>query len=259
MNLSKSLPIFSVLSIVLSSTMSANAVTLGSSVDSELSLLVDVSGSVSNTEFALQRDGYVRAFKEPQLYNDFISKGSHGSLAVNLIYWSGSNQQSVAVDWTKIDSVAASQRFASQIESVSRPFTGSTRPSDAIDFAVREFTNNGFESNYQVIDVSGDGEGKAHKTLTARENALASGIDSINGLAIGGSSPVEIFYQNNIQGGEDSFTKNSNNFQVFSGVVKEKLQTEIGARQEVPESSSIPGLLAVSILGMGTVCLRKQV
>lgn len=258
MNLSKSLPVFSVLSVVLSSTMSANAVTLGSSVDSELSLLVDVSGSVDSTEFALQRDGYVQAFNDPQLYNDFLSKGSHGSLAVNLIYWSGSNHQSVAVDWTKIDSVASSQKFASQIESVSRPFAGSTRPSDAIDFAVREFTNNGFDSNYQVIDVSGDGTGSAHKTLTARDNALASGIDSINGLAIGGLSSVENFYQNNIQGGEHSFTKNSNNFQVFGGVVKEKLQIETSARQEVPESASIPSLLAVGILGMGTVCLRKK-
>lgn len=60
---------------VLTISATANAATL---VDLELSLLVDVSGSVDNTEFALQRDGYVNTFSNPNLFNNFISQGSIG-------------------------------------------------------------------------------------------------------------------------------------------------------------------------------------
>ncbi|WGV25046.1 DUF1194 domain-containing protein [Halotia branconii] len=70
----------------------AKAATL---VDLELSLLVDVSGSISTTEFNLQKQGYVDAFANASLFNDFISKGNTGKIAANLIYWAGTNHLSL--------------------------------------------------------------------------------------------------------------------------------------------------------------------
>ena len=53
---------------------SVNAASL-TSVDVELSLLVDVSGSISTSEFNLQKQGYVDVFSDASLFNDFISQG----------------------------------------------------------------------------------------------------------------------------------------------------------------------------------------
>ncbi len=53
-------------------------------VNVELALLVDVSGSIDNAEFTLQRNGYVSAFN-----NLFVpSPLKPLPLAATLIYWS---------------------------------------------------------------------------------------------------------------------------------------------------------------------------
>ncbi len=104
-------------------------------VDLELALLVDVSGSVDTTEFNLQRAGYVNAFNNPAVWNvidGLKSKGGTGKIAATFVYWAGGSQQQQAVNWTLIDSFAASQTFASAIGAADRPFSGSTAPGSAI-------------------------------------------------------------------------------------------------------------------------------
>jgi hypothetical protein len=54
----------------------------------ELALLIDVSGSVDPTEFALQRDGYVNAFNSLAVQSA-IANSVGGAIAVTLIQWSG--------------------------------------------------------------------------------------------------------------------------------------------------------------------------
>ena len=110
------------------------------SVDLELSLLIDVSGSVSSSEYELQIGGYADAFDDASLYENIISQGLDGKIAVNFILWSSQQQEVVA--WTLIDSVSASQNFAQTIRETllpefggSRPFSGGTNSGPAIDFA----------------------------------------------------------------------------------------------------------------------------
>lgn len=235
----------------------ANAATL-TPVDLELSLLVDVSGSVSTSEFNLQRQGYVNAFSNADLFNNFISRGNIGSIAVNLIYWSGTSQQQEAVGWTLIDSVAASQSFASAISSTLRPFSGSTAPGSAINFATPRFFNNAFDGARQVIDVSGDGAANVGaNTAAARDAALAAGVDAINGLVIGQSSVVN-FYVNNIQGGAGSFVLAANSFEDFATTIEQKLRTEIIVDpQPTPEPATLIGLLGLGAFGV-TKLKRNQ-
>src|SRR4051794_19231929 len=54
----------------------------------ELSLLVDVSGSVDNSEYNLQKQGYVNAFSDPGLVSAILAS-TGGSIAVNFVQWSG--------------------------------------------------------------------------------------------------------------------------------------------------------------------------
>lgn len=108
-------------------------------VDLELSLLVDVSGSVSSSEFGLQRGGYSSAFRNSMIQNAIVdtSDGRLGAIAVNFIYWS--TQQQETLGWTLIDSAASANAFADSIDAADRPFGGGTQPSSAIDFATPLF------------------------------------------------------------------------------------------------------------------------
>ncbi len=234
----------------------AKAATL---VDLELSLLVDVSGSISATEFNLQKQGYVDAFANANLFNDFISKGNTGKIAANLIYWAGTNQQQESVGWTLIDSVASLQSFSDAINATTRPFSGSTAPGSAINFATPRFFDNDFDGTRLVIDVSGDGvQNVGANTAAARDNALASGIDAINGLVIGSGTGLFNFYDNNVKGGTGAFVLSANNFEDFANTVERKIKIEVGNPQGVPEPASLIGLLGLGAFGVTTKLKRSQ-
>ncbi len=57
-------------------------------VDPELVLAVDVSGTVSPAEFALQRRGLAEAFRDPAVHTAIETAGGKG-IAAALLYWAG--------------------------------------------------------------------------------------------------------------------------------------------------------------------------
>ena len=209
-------------------------------VDSEVSLLVDISGSINSNEYNLQLEGYAESFENPDLYNNLISQGVEGQVAVYLIVWAGGNQQQESIGWTLIDSVQTSQDFAKDIRETlittsggSRPFSGSTAPGSAINFAVPLFSSNPFEGRRWTIDVSGDGiQNSGANTATARDNAIAAGVDVINGIVIGNSTSLKNFYDNSViagtnANGNPAFTKQTTDFNGFKTAVNEKLTAEV--------------------------------
>lgn len=237
-------------------------------VDVELQLLVDVSGSVDSNEFVLQRDGYVNAFKSPSIINAITSTTDpsgnprKGKIAAELIYWSSSNRQNVAVPWTLIDSQQASSDFADAISAATRPFSGSTAPGSAINFGDDRFFSNNFDGDSLVMDVSGDGaQNDGVNTANARTAALNLGIDRINGIAIGGNASVEQFYQNAIVGGADSFFLAASSFSDFQDAIDDKILAEVTDTtpgQQVPVPSTVL-LLGVALLGLGLFGRQRMV
>lgn len=224
-----------------------------STVDLELQLLVDVSGSVSTAEFNLQRDGYAAAFQSAAVKNA-IANGAIGSIAVQLIYWSTS--AAVAVDWYEISDAASADAFAALVAAAPRSSNNSTGPGSAINFGVPLFDNNGFDSTRQVIDVSGDGEeNTGADTSDARDAALAAGIDSINGITIGGGLSLQNWYLANIVGGADGFLTVANDFDDFAQAILGKLVREISG--EIPLPAALPFLLT-GLLGLGALSRRRR-
>jgi hypothetical protein len=238
------LPIALFLFVALSFSMPKTASAVPVAVDLELMLLVDVSGSVSPTEFVLQRDGYVDAFRNAGIISR-IEGGLEGSIAVSLIYWSSG--QAIAVDWTLINNTASSNAFATLIENAARPSFADlgdmTYMTNALSFGANTFSDD-YIGTRQVIDISGDGRGNGicdnvancGALRAARDAALAGDVDTINALWIE-SFHLVAYGNDNVIGGANAFSSFAASFGDFAPTVLSKIAREIDGTV-VPEPST---------------------
>lgn len=252
----KSTPLrfFAVVGIaLLSLALASRDVRAKTRVGLELALLADVSSSVDKAEYNLQLQGYVQAFQSAAVQDAILS--GPGSIAVTYIEWSGSTSQSVRIPWTLINSAATANAFAAALSANTRAFTGLTAPGSAINFTVPLFSSNAFTSDRQAIDIAGDGvQNQGASTVTARNNALAAGIDTINGLAILGETGLEAWYNANIKGGVNAFIEPAADFDAFALSLRNKLTWEI---KGVPEPATV-AIIGGALLGLGAIRLRSH-
>ncbi len=80
-------------------------------VDLELVLAVDISRSMDFDEQALQRAGYVDAFRHPEVIAA-IGSGMIGRIAVTYLEWAGAGIQLHRVPWTLVDGPQSAHAFA---------------------------------------------------------------------------------------------------------------------------------------------------
>ena len=182
-------------------------------VDLELILAVDVSGSMDEEEHILQRQGYVAAFRHPEVLNTMMS-GFFGRVAVTYVEWAGPVSQVVSVPWRIIDGKDSAGAFADILADEPIAFIRGTSISGGIAFAAGLFDDNGIEGTRRVIDVSGDGANNMGQPVeAARDLALARGI-VINGLPLlltprlyfwTGGAGLDDYYRDCVIGGPGSF------------------------------------------------------
>ncbi len=220
-------------------------------VDTELQLLLDVSGSVNSREYQLQLDGYANSFASDNLQQAILA-GPVGSIAVQLIMWSGENDQQVMIDWTLVDSIESASSLSTTIASLARPFAGWTAIGEAIEFGYPLFQDNGFSGTQNIIDVSGDGtNNNGVAPEQARALALANGVDTINGIVISPSQYVADEYLENVIGGEDAFMLATNNFQTFEQAIDQKLIGEIsGVKPADAVAVSTPHSISLFVIAL---------
>lgn len=212
-----------------------------SAVDVTLVLVTDVSRSIDDSEFQLEKQGYAAAFTDPRVLAG-IQGGPNGRIAVAYVEFAGDEQVRTVLDWTVIGDGASAAAFATAIRSAPRSFYGRTAISSGIDEGVRLLGESGFKSARAVIDVAGDGTNNAGRPITqARDDALAAGI-TINGLAIINDHPVSYtfahvqppgglpkWYRDNVTGGPGSFVVEVHDFHAFGEAMARKLLNEIAA------------------------------
>ena len=196
-------------------------------VDLALVLAVDVSGSVNNERFELQRRGYAEAFASREVM-DAIAAGENHAIVVTLVEWSGAGHQRQMVGWTLVQDPASAESFGSAIAETSRAFSDWTSISGAIDYAVALFDEAQADSLRRVIDISGDGVNNNGRSVTeARDAAVAAGI-TLNGLPILTEYPnLDAYYRENVIGGPGAFALAAGDFNAFGAAILGKLVREI--------------------------------
>ena len=205
------------------------------SVDLELVLAIDVSGSIDRDEALLQREGYQRALTNPEVIKA-VTSGTLGKIALSYVEWAGMGHYKVVVDWQIIDGPESAEAFINKLLKVPIENAHRTSLSDAIDRSVRHIAANDFEGTRRIIDISGDGANNYGRLVTAaRDDAVKQGI-TINGLPIltvpaSGVYPsipdLDLFFRDCVIGGPGAFHVVAHGFEDFARAVRKKLILEI--------------------------------
>jgi Protein of unknown function (DUF1194) len=231
-----------VLALIIAQAPRAGAASAPVAVDAAIVLAADVSRSIDDEEFALERRGYADAIRSQQLL-DAISTGPHGAIALAYVEWAGDGEERVVVDWAVIRNETDARAFTAAMTAAPRSFIGRTAIGGAIDFSFALFAESAFEATRRVIDVSGDGTSNQGRLVTeARDAALAAGA-VINGLAIfnrkaaatGGYLAMHTnppgglaqYYRENVIGGPGAFVVPIDDFRSFGDAMMRKLVNEI--------------------------------
>jgi hypothetical protein len=211
----------------------------GGEVDLLLVLAADVSRSVDERKFRLQREGYAAAMVDPRVVNA-LAAGPSGRIAMCFVEWAGDADQNVVIDWTSIGTAEEAQAFANRIRNAPRAFVGRTSISAAVDFGVALLGRSPFHAPRRVIDVSGDGTNNAGRDIVlARDAAVGQGV-TINGLVILSDVPLPTnplhthppggltaYYEQNVIGGPGAFVVEAQSFESFGQSLISKLIKEI--------------------------------
>jgi hypothetical protein len=211
-------------------------------VDLALVLVTDVSRSIDDSEFALEKDGYAAAFTSDQVLNA-IKNGPMGAIAVAYVEFASGFEVRTVLDWTVIRDAASAKDFVAKLSAAPRSYWGRTAISAGIDHAVGMLAESGYNASRRAIDVCGDGTNNAGREVSAaRDDAVAAGI-TINGLAIINEHPVswtfahvqppgglQNYYRENVTGGPGSFVLEIRDFHTFADAMTRKLVAEIAAR-----------------------------
>ncbi len=210
-------------------------------VDLTLVLVSDVSRSIDDSEFKLEKDGYAAAFTSKPVI-DAIQGGSVGAIAVAYVEFASSFEVKTVLDWDVIHDQASAQAFADKLDAAPRSYWGRTAISSGVDRAVQLLAESGYDAPRRVIDVCGDGTNNAGRDVSdSRDDAVKAGI-TINGLAIINDHPVSWtyahvqppgglpkYYRDNVTGGPGSFVLEVHDFHTFGEAMTRKLVTEIAA------------------------------
>ena len=205
------------------------------SVDLELVLLADASGSIDNDEIRFQRQGYAAAITHPEVLGA-IAQGYDQRIAVTYVEWGMVGSQDVVVPWTIVDGPDSASAFADALMEAPRRAFGRNAIGEALAFGQALIESNEVEGYRKVIDLSGDSANSwsGLSIAEARASALAADI-VINGLAIlcrhCSGRPVrydlEAAFAERIIGGPGSFVVSATGDEHFADAVRKKLVLEI--------------------------------
>lgn len=206
-------------------------------VDLELVLAVDVSLSMDQDEQRLQRDGYVAAFRDPQI-TKAIQSGPNGRIAVTYVEWAGAGIQETVIPWRVISSRPEAEAFADELAAKPIRRARMTSISEVLNVSRDLFDASPVRGLRRVIDVSGDGPNNSGARIEKTRDAMVKAGIIINGLAIRikkATGPyvyfdladLDLYYKDCVIGGPGSFVLTIRKRSEFATAIRQKLLLEI--------------------------------
>jgi hypothetical protein len=194
--------------------------------DLALVMAVDVSSSIDDQRFTLQREGLAAGLESVL---GAVGPGRRQTLELAIVEWS--EEQNVLVDWTIIRTRADLDVVVHALRTAVRPTVGwKTNVGGGIAKAIALFESAPLAADRKVIDVSGDGQQNDGNlpAQRARDEAVANEI-TINGLPItsGDEPDVDRWYQDHVIGGNGAFIVVANGHDDFSNAMRRKLALEV--------------------------------
>ena len=191
-----------------------------------LALGIDVSRSVNDADYEVQRQGLVAALTAPEVRAAFLQPGGFVALAV--FEWSGKRHQELVVPWVAVQgaadldavaaTVAARERFNLQLP---------TGLGEALSYGRELFGNVPYCETY-TLDISGDGQnndGRDPARVYASEDF--SGI-LVNGLPIGEhEADITVYYRREVIRGPGAFVEPAPSQEDYPQAIRRKLEREL--------------------------------
>lgn len=194
-----------------------------------LALAFDVSRSVSDADYEIQRQGMIAALRDPGVRRGFLA--SDDLVALTIYEWSGARDQEVVQPWMMIrseDDLAAVERLLAARVRVN--FQLPTGLGAALRFG-RSLMDEAPACDAQTIDVSGDGrsnDGTSPARAYARSDFSAI---TVNGLAIGGhEADIADYYRTEVIRGPGAFVETAPEQADFPRAIRRKLLRELTAQ-----------------------------
>jgi Protein of unknown function (DUF1194) len=216
-------------------------------VDLELVLMADASGSIDASEIRFQRESYAEALASADVQTA-IKSGVHQKIAITYVEWADQFSQDVVVPWTMIASADDAKTFGDQLLAAPRKARGRNAIGSALDAGEKLITGNAHEGLRKVIDFSGDSANSWNGigVAEARQSAIDKGI-TINGLAIlcrectsgrAADYDLEKAFAETIIGGPNAFVITADGPATFRQAVRRKLVLEIAGRMPIGQTAA---------------------
>lgn len=203
-----------------------------------LALGMDVSASVDEREYRLQRHGLANALLAPDVASALLA-GAADPVLLLIYEWSGFRSQSLVQPWTPIRSYADLASVSATLRAnTARPPENSTALGGAALFAARAFAQVP-QCRMKTLDLSGDGKNNDGPTpQMLADDPRLDGV-TINGLVIapaqsdltapqpGQGSDLLAHFRTDVIRGPGAFTELAMGVAEFEEAMRRKLLREI--------------------------------
>jgi hypothetical protein len=187
-----------------------------------LVLAMDVSGSVEDDEYALQRDGTAAAFRSPEIGRAI--ERSSGGVAVTAMEWAYS--ATTTAPWTILRTAEDARAFADALGATRRSGDGATFTGGALHHAQRALDRAPCAALREIVDISTDGE--SNDTFEAQRDSMIERGATVNVLAVPDERRLWLpdwLRQNIVTPG--GFLIEAQGYEAFGPAIRKKLSIEL--------------------------------
>jgi hypothetical protein len=191
-----------------------------------LALGFDVSHSVSEKDYRIQRQGLIDALRDRGIRDAFLKPEDRVRIA--LFEWSGQDYQETVLDWVEIGSAADLDAVVGVIGAHQRdPGRRPTAMGEALDFGL-DLLDEQTGCAARTLDMSGDGRSNTGVGPKRVFDDRDWGEVTVNGLAIGGlESDIVTYYRTEVIRGRGAFVQPARTEADFPQAIRLKLEKEL--------------------------------